>query len=494
MNKEIIDRNFLPKNIKFFDGNELVCKTYQNFEEDINFWKTILYEGYQLCTGNTVALYDKTIRYSYCTLVLAAAELGIRLIIIPEVPTLDSGQTDKMDAYLKVYGKIDLCILDEIALLSKPLLALTKYYGKETISKSIFNTYTIKNPDVYKLMSTTTFVEPSDILTISTTSGSTGEAKLVPYTHQQLYRNAARNTKVYKFNPIDRACHTRNMHHPFVLTDFFLPSLHIIENHYSFAVSNSVTFASPAQFNENIENFIKYIHDNKINQMAFSTRVIMEAVMEHMIANNMQFEHEFNMIVGGQYVPTKYVHYIKQTNANRMIAVLGTTETLSPLLMKTITPLDDIVKYEETFLGFPPDDTYKYHLDGYALSVSCPELYDGAITLDDRFKGSVEMGFYHLGRENFYRIDHIEFKLADVINIVKEEFNGDFDICIDTHYQNLYLAIWNGEINFEELNNAMVNKLEIKFKDFNYLDKNNYSTGFKLDQSSLRTYFREKNK
>lgn len=486
--KEIISRNFLPSNIKFYDGDGLTTKTYQNFEDDIIFWKTILYEGYGIRSGNSIALYDKTIRYSYCTLFLAAAELGVRLIIIPEYPTHESGRTDTMDAYFEQYGKIDLCILDEQAVLSDPLLALTKYYGKRTITKSVFDEYEIKDHNIYALLKSEIFAKSSDILTISTTSGSTGVPKLIPYTHQQLYRNAVRNTKVYGFKSSDRACHTRNMHHPFVLIDFFMPSLNIIENHYQY-----VAPGSDADTNGLAETFVKFINDNKINQIAFSARPAMENVMKYMTDNNVKFDHEFNMILGGQYVPKKYLQYIKDTNATKIIAIIGTTETMSPLMLKHITPNDNLDEYEENFVGRPPDDTYKFELKGEFLSVSCPELYSGSIVLEDHFKGDTVSGFYHLGRNNFYRIDHVNFKISEVVEIVKKVFDGEFDVCFDSHYQNLYLAVWSGQVDFEQVNQMIHQMLEIKFKDFAYLNKIEYNTGFKLNQQQLRNYFREKN-
>ena len=81
-----------------------------------------------------------------------------------------------------------------------------------------------------------------------------------------------------------------------------------------------------------------------------------------------------------------------------------------------------------------------------------------------------------------------------MIETVKEVFDGEFDICMDPHYQNLYLIVWQGKIDFDSVNSNMYNKLEIKFTDFDYLQKDTYSNGFKLDQPALRNYFREKNK
>lgn len=486
--EDIISRNFLPENIKFYDGDNLEEKTYQHFVNDITFWKTILYEGYGIRPGHSIALYDKTIRYSYCTLFLAAAELGVRLIVIPEYPTRSDGRTNNMDAYLEKYGLIDLCILDDGAFESLPLLALTKFYGKQTISKEVFNTYEINDHDVYTFLKNNTLAKPDDILTVSTTSGSTGEPKLIPYTHKQLYRNAVRNTKVYEFKSSDRACHTRNMHHPFVLIDFFMPALHIIENHYQF-----VAPMLNSKSDGDVKKFVAFLNENKITQIAFSSRPVMEQALDYMVTNRITFDHDFNIILGGQYVPKRYLLYIKSTNIRKIIAIIGSTETMSPLLTKHLTADTDVDTYKENFLGWPPDNTYSYHLDGHSLSVTCPEIFTGSLKLEDKFEGNTTDGFYHLGRDNFYRINHITFQIDDISKIVKELFSGDFSICVDTHYQNLYLAVWSGTLDFDAVNSLLFSRLEITFTDFRYLDKLEFETGFKLDQPKLRNFFKERN-
>ena len=484
---EIISRDYLLKTVKYYDGDDCVVKNYKDFEDEIVFWKVMLYEACNIRPGSNIAVYDRTIRFNYCTLFLAAAELGARLIVIPDYPVEGTPRNDKMDRFVEVYGRLDLCIFDDSAGTSQALIDLTNYYGNMTIVKTMLDTYEIQDHKNYELMSTTVFAKPEDIFIITTTSGSSGEPKLIPFLHRQMYRNGKRNVKVLGFNPEDRAYHTRNMHHPFVLTDFFLPSLCGINHHYS------IPFISAFENDQAILKALDFINTHKINQIAFSSRAAMESLLLYMSDNNLQFEHEFNIIVGGQYVPKKYLEYVKKTNVTKIIANLGTSETMAPLLMKHITPQDDPDTYDEQFLGYPPDDTYQFRLEGERLLVACPSLYEGYKQLDDRFSGDTVNGFYHLGRENFYRIDHIEFKLSDVVQVVKDTFTGDFDMCADTKYQNLYLAVWGGDIDFAAVNSAMQRRLMVTFRDYDYLDKSKFTTGIKLDQIAIRNHFRRRN-
>ena len=483
---EIISRYFLTRNIKYYDGDDLVVRDYNSFEEAIVFWKTLLYENYGIRPGSNIAIFDRTIRFSYCTLFFAVAELGARLIVIPDYPVEGTPRTDKMDKFVSVYGRIDLCIIDETDGVTPALLEQTNYYGDATIMKSMINNYEIKDPEVYQHMMNTVFARPDDIFIVTTTSGSTGDPKLVPYTQRQMHNNGRRNVGVFGFCPEDRACHTKNMHHPFVLIDFFLPSLCSIEHHYSIpyiSVVEDKTYMARAQ---------QFIVDHKISQMAFSSRNSMEAILDYMVENNLVFEHEYTVIVGGQYVPKNYVEYVKKTRIKKIIANFGSSETMSPLLMKHITQETDIDTYNEHYVGTPPDDEFTYRLNGNRLSVACPRYYEGFKELDDLFEGDPESGFVHLGRENFYRIDHINFKLSDVVAVVKEHFDGKFDICADTKYENLYLAVWEGVVDFDTLNTAMQRRLMIQFRDYAYLNRKQFTNGIKLNQESIRNYFREK--
>ena len=57
----------------------------------------MLYEGYGLRKGNIISLFDHTIRLSYTTLFIAAAELGLIMISPPEKAASEDGRTSRLD-------------------------------------------------------------------------------------------------------------------------------------------------------------------------------------------------------------------------------------------------------------------------------------------------------------------------------------------------------------------------------------------------------------
>jgi hypothetical protein len=483
----VINRNFIHKDIQYFDGYpELNLKTHKDFVDEITFWKTVLYEEYGLRPGNIIALNDGSIRFSYCTLFFAAAELGLRMIITPEYPLDPSGRTERMDRFVEKYGKISLSIFDEISGSKPLLLAMGKRYSEQCGFKKIFHEYTIKDSSVYDLMRNTVFANPDDVMTITSTSGSSGVPKFIEYTHKQIYTTAKRMVSVFDYNTDSHVCHLRNMHHPFVLLDYFMPVMHASVYHYSMALNYGQSS------DEEMTTFINFINNQKISKLIFSARAMIDQMFSYMINKGLTFGHEIDLIVGGQYTTVDFIEKMQKTNVTRISAGFGSSETVGVLLRKYLYPDTDVTTYDEKYVGKPIDDFYKFTLTDESLYVSCPELFDGTKRLDDRFSGNDADGYYHLGRSNFYRIDHIEFRMDDITSVVDRNFNGEYDICVDAINQKMYLCVWNGDLDFTSVDNALYDSVGIRFTGWGRLNKDEFNQAVKLDQELIRTYFRNK--
>ena len=111
---EILSRNFLRPDIQFQDA-EAGLRQFRDFEDTITFWKTILYEGYHLRSGDLVSIWDASIRFDYICLFIAATELGLRIVLVPDKPTRFDGQTAKLDAIIQQYGKIKVTLIDTVS-------------------------------------------------------------------------------------------------------------------------------------------------------------------------------------------------------------------------------------------------------------------------------------------------------------------------------------------------------------------------------------------
>ena len=480
--KQIIDRHFINSDIEYYDGVEspILCKI-DDFHHAINFWKIILYEGYGMRPGMIISPFDTAIRFTYTSLFFAAAELGLVILTPPGKADDASGRAPLLDVMLGK-NKIDLVILDNAAA-DINLLAMANYYGKKTISINEFNNYKIKDQDLYTTLSKINYANPEDKIVITTSSGTTGAFKLIAYTHQQLYKISVRNAKIFDLYN-QTVCHTRSMHHAFVLMNGFLPMLHATKYHHTFVVNTNS--------NQSIQQFIEFIIQSKVSKLVVPTKLILDATLDFMIKNSIKFDRRLDFIVAGFYVTPDYIEKMYKTNA-RIITNFGSNETFGPLFSKIVDKNTDIDTYVSNNIGTTPDDFFIIELHDDTVHIKCPELYSDRLILSDKIIGDNHNGYLHLGRNLFYHINDIDFTVDKLTEIVVKYCTGKFDVVPDMHYQKLYLVVWDGDVNFDEINQSMSDKYkELTFSNVARLNISEYNQEFKIDFESIRVKFRNR--
>jgi acyl-coenzyme A synthetase/AMP-(fatty) acid ligase len=473
---DLISRDFINRDLQYLQILTDRTMTWSDMSDEIDFWKVVLYEGYNMRPGMSMALIDHYVPFHYCSLFFAAAELGLKILIFPEKPTQDDGYSPKIQALVDKFGQIDLIYYDEMATTIEPIIKMCHRYGRQTIASDVYDTYTVKNNTVYNAIAKKIFAKPEDVLVWTTTSGSTGEAKLLEYTHQQLYRISVRNAEVFDLDN-QRICHSRNMHHAAVLMINFLPGFYGCPYH----------FGSGAAYADGKE-FAKYVVDHRITRLMVSAKYMLDDIVEYMLENNLKFDFGIEIITGGFYLTEDYVEKVKQTNIKKLFSMFGSNETYGPVFLKEITPTTSTENYKPNYMGNLVDSMFKVELNGTKLTVSAPTLYSNSITIDDDFEGKTANGFYHLGRNNFYRINEDGFTIPQLQEIVSK-FATDFDIVVDMPKQQLYLVIWSGTVNIAELNYAMLAQFEhLIFNKVDFLTKKDFQD-FKIEHDMLRTHF-----
>jgi len=480
--KEIITRNFINTDIQFVEGlNKDKIYDLKEFDGAINYWKIVLYDGYNLRPGNKICIYDSTIGFLYTSLFFAAAELGLEVITPPEKATDESGYVEHLEIMTQDQGLFDAAIIDDINQKSSNVASMASRYCKVVIPDSAFFSYKIKDDQLYKHLSETVFANEDSILVHATTSGSTGIPKPLKYTHKQLHRIAIRNVDVLGYTN-NSVCHTRNLHHSFILMTHFLPSIHASKNHYSFPVGRW----------ENIREFIELIKQSKITKVAITYKGLIDDVFSIMSKDNEKFEHDISIIVGGFHVSGDFVKLAKQVNIQEILSLFGTNETFGPLFVKHIKTDQDFSAYRPDW--YPPTDGDFFTITsvGNKISVTADSIGIKDIVVEDTLIGDNTSGYIHKGRENLFRINEIYFTIPEIHETVVPYCDGSFDICVDSSNQKLYLAVWSGEVEFEKLNLAMKEKFKLlQFDNYSRLDRDNYS-GFKVNMNLLRNFFNTK--
>lgn len=479
---EILSRNFLHPDIQFQDA-DAGLKQFQDFEDTITFWKTVLYEGYNLRSGDLVSIWDASIRFDYICLFIAAVELGLKLVLVPEKPTRPDGQTAKLDAIVQKYGKIKVTLIDELSESQPAVLAAAHRYSETIVPTEIFNTYTISDHSIYSGLKEKIFATPDSDVIITTTSGTTGEPKIATYTHRQLHRIGKRNVTAYEYADAV-TCHSRNMHHSFVLLAHFLPSLTGTKYHCSHVLAEGAS-------KQKMLEFAEFVNANGITKLVVSYKNLLDSLLQAMIEDHLQFTHQIDLIVGGFYITEDYVNKLIKTNTNSLISTFGSNETFGPLFLRKVYQTTAIEGFEINCLGNVCDDFYKLTLTtDNKLTVECPALFNNSVLLEEGFEFRSNGDVLHMGRDNFYRIDHKDFSLKDLDNITQNHVNGNYTITVDIPYQRLYLVVWSGSVDFDSLNAEVNEVIGLKFEAWAELDSEEYNNEFKLDQDKIRNYFR----
>jgi hypothetical protein len=202
------------------------------------------------------------------------------------------------------------------------------------------------------------------------------------------------------------------------------------------------------------------------------------------------------MITGGFYLTKEYVEKLRKTNVRSLYSTFGSNETASPVLLRRIWQDTDQNNYDENYLGMPPDDFYSIHLEGSLLHVRSEGWLGSAeVVMGDDLSGNNETGYWHHGRSDFYRINDVDFKVADIKELLDQRIKSPHDIVIDIPHQKIYVALWKEDpVSLDQVNQELNKSLQIKISDIEVLDINSYNDEFKLNHESLRKYFRSKEK
>lgn len=479
---EVISRDYITPDLVYKNYSQTY--TYENLVDNIKFWKIILYEEYGMRPGMSIALVDQAVKFSYCSLFFAAAELGLKILIFPEKSERVDGYSAKLESVVAHWGLVDLIYYDDMVTKTPALLAMCHRYGRQTVQEQVFFNYNIKDPKLFNEISNKVFANPEDVLVWTATSGTTAAPKLLEYTHQQLYRIGERNSRVFDFKN-QSIIHLRNMHHASVLMSNFLPGFRTSNNHYELIIDLSTDGTN--------RRLVEFIKSNQVSRVVIPWKTMLDSLLEYMIKRNIKFEHEIHIVVGGFYVTKNYIDIIKKTNIAKLISMYGSNETFGPILLKVVDQYTDKDTFVENYLGTNPDDFYQIELVDQKLQVTCSSIYNGTKTLDDLFSGNNLSGYTHNGRSNFYRINEVDFDPQVITQMARSMFsNPNIELVTDMPKQRLYIAVWEGKFNLLKFNRWITSEYPgLTVAAYDFLDRRNFED-FKIDYEGLRNHFRNR--
>lgn len=461
----LVDRHFIAKNFRGRVENSDLVFDHSQLIDIVNYWKAIFVEKHNLKRGDKIALMYALIDIFYFGAVIAAAELGVKLVVTDMVYN-----SEKMDLYFPLNVCVTHCD--------------TKFKGLEIIEKNslnvedytIFDTYQIQNPPQwqdYILRS----CDPDDILMLCTSSGTTGKPKAIQHSHAFMAAIAKRNSELFKFK--GQVCHTKSLHHGSSLAVYFLPALYSdqVDCHHLFNIHGDHT----------IKKSIKYCVDMGINHIQLSYRKECDLFLKEAIEQGATFEDLTIYTLG--YIDPQWQDYLKKIGNVKIISFFGCNEISGVFMTATL---------EANSENFDPkrftlcDDFYKVEqIEDHKIKVTVPVYENFTFVLQDRFIINGRE-FYHLGRDDMFRIGETEIDSHWFLTLANQ-LKIDGDLVFDPMKQHIYYADWgtqNSESNYQRLNSELLSKYNIPITDWKVLDYKSYLYGIKIDHALIREAFR----
>jgi hypothetical protein len=460
----IITREVINKNITFADyGKGDIPKYY--YYNDVSK-RVDLFKNYLIsigCKKGESVLIGYAPGIDQLGLFLAVCELGLNFIV-NDYKTIDNEKFNFIDTKTKILSPINY-FFD---------------YGnffehKRNYFKKISDNY-IEWSDIEQFNddspNNTIWAKPNDILMKCTSSGTTGTPKKVTHTHEFLYNISKRNTLFFN----DNVLLVYNFNHGSSLATYFIPAL-MSENVKQFSNAYAELLKDEDK-TENVFNNVDHVMIPYGNQL--------EEIIENYSFANLTYYTLSS-------ISNKWISDYKNKYKD-IISIFGCNETSGPIFINKAS-YDNF----ETAVYHKVDDYYT--IESIDPLIVYLKEYDKIINTKDIFSIKND-GFEFKGRNDLLRINGLEIK-KDYVNLLNK-FQGYADFIYDTVYNKIYLAVWLTNLDSEKYNRSIeeisrINKYlrnstnnSHSISKFDFLNKDDFVTGVKLDHEFLRSYFREK--
>ena len=460
----IITRDVIHKDIIFADYSKNDVPKYYDYNDvckRVDFFKNyLIHIG---CKKDESVLIGYAPSIDQLGLFLAVCELGLNFIV-NDYKTIDNEKFDFIDTKTKILSPINY-FFD---------------YGnffeyKRNYFKKICDNY-IEWSDIEQFKddspNNTIWANPNDILMKCTSSGTTGTPKKVTHTHEFLYNISNRNSMFFDGN----VSLVYNFNHGSSLATYFIPAL-MSKNVKQFS-NVYAELLDDVEKTENVFNDVDHVMIPYGNQLE-------EILTEYSFP---KLNYYTLSSISEKWLNDDYKNRYKD-----IISYFGCNETSGPIFINRASS-----ENFETPLYYKIDDYYEIKSIN-PLTIYLKE-YDIEINTKDIFEEK-DLGFLFKGRSDLLRINGLV--IPEKYSFYLKRFRGFADFVYDTVYNKIYMPLWiDGDHEkvpamMEEIdiiNAAMIHKSDGKHRisKVEFLNKDDFVTGVKLDQEFLRSYFREK--
>lgn len=462
----IVSLDAVSKNFRLFDNDQWLSRDL--LAEFVGHWKLIFVEKNHLKAGDKIGLGFVLTDIYYFGAIIAAAELGLKLIVL-DVSSTKSATSD-------YFFPLDLFVSGHMLPPDKH-----QHYSTSSLQTEFWHVC-----DQYYTESSgwqdcpiRTSIDQDLVLLSCTSSGTTGRPKKVEHSHKFLFNVSDRNCRLLKFQ--GNVMHVRNLHHGSSITTYFLPALMSDQctGHYVFNLESELQIAE----------LVQYCANHNINHIQLPYINFAEQFLKQTVLQNIKFNDLTIYVLS--YIDPDWQALIQQCGQIKIVSMFGCNETSGPLFISTLQS-DQTDFNHKNFVA--PDDFYQFDFNQQGQLVVSIRDYNTSVVMQDSFSRNNNV-FTHHGRNDFVRINDVEVDLFWMLELAKNK-QVNAQIVLDRAQEKLYLAVWdqsNLQSVLDQLNNAIANRYsnKVSIGSAMHLNMNECMSGIKLDHELIRNIFQK---
>lgn len=455
---DIITRDFINKNITYYD-----LQNYNNYSivelcKEINFFKNLLdHDGNSLGKSIVIGI-QPGIEQTAC--IFACFELGIKICIIDYNRSDQFKQFDYMDPKTELLLPIDFFIVSNSEGTDK-FNYFSKICNKTIIVDQVDNKNYSQNKNIYS--------NPDTVIMKCTSSGTTDTPKIIEHSHRFLYNLSQRNAKFFN----GKVGITHNLNHGSSFATYFLPALCSL---------------NVKDIYNGFQNF-----SDKYNLMFLSVVDHLMLPYKHYIIQFLESGFATNKTIYTlSSISEEMVNAYKQGQLKDVISIFGSNETSGPTLINKAS-----ANNFKSEIYYKVDNFYKLDFVNGEMIVTLPYYDNRVINTEDRFLTEDDWSYEFIGRNSLKKINGAPVKEHAYSNVVEQSGLKESRLVYDIFENKIYLAISQENINVQSSISFIKQQIENLSNSnhtvdkFSVLDLNEFMSGVKLDQELLRHYFRK---
>ena len=388
--------------------------------EFINYWKVKLLDlGAK--PGDKIGLSFDNAEIHYYAIIFAAFELGMRVISLHRPNSEKECLSPKSNAHLPLDYFVYLNHYLSSPLTSQAIRHFRKNsthlisYGRLEWETSCDSFRSSQETPVY--------AQPNDIAFCTTSSGTTGDPKLITYTHQFLYDLCHHNWKDLRYNENDRMVHFSNLNHGGVIT-LLLPSLMICKEHH---------FKTFYHGFDTVYGYVKDCVKDNITKIFFANGGEVNCFLASMREHNVKMPDLSIFLLS--FISPAWKEYIKNGHLKSIMSPFGCSEVCGPVFMPYLD-INNVDTFNPKFLGKPLSGFYDTRIENNRIYTKV----NGEEFVFDDIVNETQDGVYFVSKTRLKKINDIDINPLDIVELVEKYYSRYLlEVYVDEVYNELYI-------------------------------------------------------